>query len=95
MTQLAKLTSDELTRQAIAAATTDALAQLADVAAILLTRVETERKGPNRICASAVGWSGHLTKAQPRRIRIRPLMPHFMPSRYPARIPAFWQLQLG
>lgn len=66
MTELAKLTGDSLTRQAIAAATTDALGRLDDIDAILLTRVVTESKGPDRICATIVGRGVHLTKAVTR-----------------------------
>jgi hypothetical protein len=65
MADLAKLSSDELTRQAIAAAAADALGRLDDTDSILLTRVVTESKGPDRICATIVGRGVRLTKAQP------------------------------
>ncbi len=77
MTDLAKLSADELTRQAIAAAATDAISRLdlsglptaadgglpSTVDTILLTHVVTEGKGPDRVCATITGRGIHLVKA--------------------------------
>jgi len=50
MADVAKLSTDPLTQQAIAAAVMDAVARLDDTDAILMTRVVTESKGSDRIC---------------------------------------------
>lgn len=63
MADVAKLSSDPLTQQAIAAAVMDAVARLDDTDAILMTRVVTESKGSDRICATVVGRGIRLTKA--------------------------------
>src|SRR5690348_8276477 len=47
--ELATVSSDSLTRQAIAAAVTDAVSRLDDIDGILLTRVVTESRGPDRV----------------------------------------------
>ena len=61
--ELATVSSDSLTRQAIAAAVTDAVSRLDDIDGILLTRVVTESRGPDRVCAKIVGRGVRLTKA--------------------------------
>ena len=63
MADLEKISRDPLTRQAIAAALTDAITRLDDVDAILLTSVVTEAKGPDRVCATVAGRGIRLTKA--------------------------------
>ena len=64
MADVAKLSTDPLTQQAIAAAVMDAVARLDDTDAILMTRVVTESKGSDRICATVVGRGVRLTKAE-------------------------------
>jgi hypothetical protein len=63
MDSVAKLSPDEFTRQAIAAAMQDAVSRLDDVDSILLTRVVTESKGPDRMCATITGRGVRFTKA--------------------------------
>lgn len=55
MADIAKISSDALTRQAIAAAITDAVARLDDVDSILLTSVVTEARERDRVCATISG----------------------------------------
>ena len=62
MTDLAQLSSDALTRQAIAAAMHDAVTRLDRADTILVTRVVTDSKGPDRICANLVGRGVRLMK---------------------------------
>lgn len=64
MDNIAKISSDALTTQAIAAAVTDAVVRLEDIDAILLTRVFTESRGPDQVCATIVGRGVRLTKAE-------------------------------
>lgn len=64
MDDLSKISPDPLTTQAIAAAVTDAVARLEDVDAILLTRVFTDSRGPDQVCATIVGRGVRLTKAE-------------------------------
>ena len=65
LNELSRLSSDELTRQAIAAAALDAISRLDDADTILLTRVVTQAKGPDYICATVVGRGIRFTKAAP------------------------------
>lgn len=55
MADIANISPDALTRQAIAAAITDAVARLEDVDSILLTSVVTEAKDRDRVCATVTG----------------------------------------
>src|SRR6185369_17339349 len=55
MADVAKVSSDWLTRQAIAAAVGDAVARLENVDSVMLTSVVTEAKGPDRVCATITG----------------------------------------
>ena len=64
MNDLSRLSSDELTRQAIAAAALDAISRLDKADTILLTRVVTMARGPDRICATVTGRGIHLKKAE-------------------------------
>jgi len=57
------LPADALTKQAVAAAMADAISRLDDVDTILLTRVVTEGKGPDRVCATITGRGVRLIKA--------------------------------
>jgi len=59
------LPTDALTKQAIAAAMTDAISRLDDVDTILLTRVVTEGKGPDHVCATVTGRGVRFIKAGP------------------------------
>ena len=60
---VAELEVDELTRDAIAAAVMDAVSRLEDVDGILLTRIVTEGRGTDRVCAKIVGRGVRLKKA--------------------------------
>ena len=59
------LPTDGLTKQAVAAAMADAISRLDDVDTILLTRVVTESKGSDRVCATITGRGVRLIKAGP------------------------------
>jgi hypothetical protein len=61
--ELDRISRDPLTRQAIAAAAFDAITRLEDVDSIVVTRVTTEAKGPDQVCASIVGRGVRLRKA--------------------------------
>ncbi len=62
VTDLAKVSSDPLTRRAIAAAAFDAISHL-DADSLVLTRVVAEGHGPDRVCATVFGRAVRLTKA--------------------------------
>jgi hypothetical protein len=57
------LPTDALTKQAIAAAMTDAISRLDDVDTILVTRIVTEGKGPDHVCATVTGRGVRFIKA--------------------------------
>lgn len=75
VTELAKIASDPLTRQAIAAAVTDAVSRFEDTDAVLLTSVVTESHGPNQVCATVVGRGFRLTKGAPTALASHPATP--------------------
>lgn len=64
---LGKVSPDLLTRQAIAAAALDSIAHVTGADTLLITRVVTEGKGPNKVCATVVGRAVRLTKAAQRQ----------------------------
>ena len=63
MAEIASISSDWLTSQAIAAAVTDAVSRLEDVDSILLTSIVTEAKGAGRVCATISGRGVRLMKS--------------------------------
>ena len=65
MTELAKLSSDSLTREAIAAAAFDAISRLDEADTLVLTRVVAEGNGVHRVCATVYGRGVRLKKAAP------------------------------
>ena len=82
MTDLTKYSSDQLTRQAIAAAAIDSIGRLQKVDTLLVTRVVAEGQGPDKVCATVVGRAIHLVKsgdAAPSRTD-KPVPPSPMPG---------------
>ena len=75
MDELAKLDSDRLTQQAIAAAAHDAISRLEDADSIVITRVVTEGKGSDKVCASIYGRGVQLTKAAEPTPTVQPGTP--------------------
>ena len=65
LADLERMSDDELTRQAIAAAALDAISRLDDVDTIVITRVTTEAKSEDVVCATLVGRGVRLLKAKP------------------------------
>jgi hypothetical protein len=65
MADLAAVSRDWLTRQAIAAALLDAASRLDDVDSIMLTSVVTEAKGRDKVCATVTGHGVRFVKAGP------------------------------
>lgn len=59
---LAKVGPDLLTRQAIAAAAFDAIANIQDADSFVLTYVLAQAKGPDKVCAEVHGRAVRLTK---------------------------------
>jgi hypothetical protein len=64
LADLDTMSDDPLTRQAIAAAALDAISRLEDVDSIVITRVTTEAKGEDTVCATLVGRGVRLLKAE-------------------------------
>src|ERR1700733_14445753 len=62
LTDLTKYSSDQLTRQAIAAAAINSIGRLDKVDTLLVTRVIAEGQGPDKVCATVVGRAIHLVK---------------------------------
>jgi hypothetical protein len=60
------MSDDPLTRQAIAAARSARSRGLEDVDTIVITRITTEAKGDDKVCATLVGRDVRLLKVQPR-----------------------------
>ena len=60
---LRKMSNDETTRQAIAAAAYDAISRLDDVDTIVITRVVAESQTSDRVCATVYGRGVRLAKA--------------------------------
>jgi len=73
MTDLAELSSDRLTQQAIAAAMHDALTRL-EADTILVTHVVTTSRTPDRVCANLVGRGVRLFKS-PSKAEPPPVLP--------------------
>jgi hypothetical protein len=65
LADLDRMSDDPLTRQAIAAAALDAISRLEDVDSIVITRITTEAKGDDKVCATLVGRGVRLLKAEP------------------------------
>jgi len=63
LNDLEKMTSDQATRQAIAAAALDAIAGLEEADTMVITRVVANGKGANRVCATVFGRGIKLVKA--------------------------------
>ena len=63
LTDLTKYSSDQLTRQAIAAAAIDSIGRLDKVDTLLVTRVVAAGQGPDKVCATVVGRAIHLFKS--------------------------------
>jgi len=60
---LRKMSNDETTQQAIAAAAYDAISRLDDVDTIVITRVVAESQTSDRVCATVYGRGVRLAKA--------------------------------
>ena len=64
MVNLKAMAKDDLTREAIAAAAYDAISRLSDADSIVVTRVVTEGKGIQRVCATVYGRGVRLKKGR-------------------------------
>jgi len=60
---LNSISTDPLTRQAIAAAAYDAISRMDKIDGLVLTRVVAEAKSSERVCATVYGRAVRLTKA--------------------------------
>lgn len=82
LTDLTQYSSDQLTRQAIAAAAIDSIGRLDKVDTLLVTRVVAEGQGPDKVCATVVGRAIHLVKygeTSPKR-NDKPVSPPLPPG---------------
>ncbi len=75
LADLDRMSDDELTRQAIAAAALDAISRLDDVDTIVITRVTAEAKSEDVVCATLVGRGVRLLKAKPHHVEAPPAPP--------------------
>jgi hypothetical protein len=75
LADLDRMSDDELTRQAIAAAALDAISRLDDVDSIVITRLTTEAKSEDVVCATLVGRGVRLLKAKSHHVEEPPPPP--------------------
>jgi hypothetical protein len=76
LADLDRMSDDELTRQAIAAAALDAISRLDDVDSIVITRVTAEAKTEDVVCATLVGRGVRLLKAKSHHVEEPPPPTH-------------------